>query len=254
MQSKATTVAAYLAQLPEDRRLALQAIRKVVNARIDRRITEGMQYGMIGWSVPHAVYPPGYHCDPKQPLPVVALASQKQHLSIYLSSLYMEPAEQARFVKAWNATGKRLDMGKACIRARRLEDIPLEVVAEAIGRIDAEAFVRQYEASLARSGVKHPGKKGQAGDTKAASPVKSGLKKAGGKKKVAKKSDAKKKVGVNKAGSKKHPSKKATASTSARATARKTGSKKTGSKKPVSKKPVPKKGAPKKAAARSGAR
>src|SRR5476649_324823 len=88
MQSFAPTVAAYLASLPDDRRAIVKKVRAVVRANLDPLYAEGMQYGMIGWFVPHRVYPAGYHCDPKQPLPFAALASQKNHLSLYLMALY----------------------------------------------------------------------------------------------------------------------------------------------------------------------
>ena len=86
MQSKATTVGQYLAELPADRRRAIEAVRKVILANLDRDYEEGMQYGMIGYYVPHRIYPAGYHCDPKQPLPFTALASQKNYLSLYLGA------------------------------------------------------------------------------------------------------------------------------------------------------------------------
>lgn len=91
MQSKATTVAAYLAELPPERLAALEALRKVIRKNLDRDHEEGMQYAMIGDYVPHRVYPAGYHCDPKQPLPFAGLASQKGHISLDLTSLYGDP-------------------------------------------------------------------------------------------------------------------------------------------------------------------
>jgi hypothetical protein len=151
MQSKATTVAGYLAELPPDRSAALQKLRTVFRQNIDPRIVEHMNYGMIGYSVPHSVYPPGYHCDPKQPLPFAGLAAQKNHLAFYLFCLYTDGAEQAAFAKAWLATGKKLDMGKSCVRFQRIEDVPLEVVAKALRGMDLERFIGGYEAALAGS-------------------------------------------------------------------------------------------------------
>lgn len=148
MQSAAKTVDDYLASLPEDRRAAVEALRKVILANLDPRLEEVMQYGMIGYVVPHKVYPPGYHCDPKQPLCFAALASQKQHLALYLMAAYGDPGERAWLEKAWRAAGKKLDMGKSCIRFRKLEDVPLEVVAEAFRRVPAEAFIASVEAAL----------------------------------------------------------------------------------------------------------
>ncbi len=145
MQSKATTVAEYLAGLPPDRRTAIEALRKVILANLDAGYEEGMQYGMIGYSVPHRVYPPGYHCDPKQPLPFAALASQKNHIGIYMMCLYSEALE-GWFSEAWKKGGHKLNMGKCCVRVRKLEDVPLEVLGEAIRRVPAQAYIKHYEA------------------------------------------------------------------------------------------------------------
>jgi hypothetical protein len=152
MQSKATTVAAYLASLPSDRRAAVEAVRRVVLDNIDRGFAEGMQYGMIGYYVPHAIFPPGYHCDPKQPLPFAGLASQKQHLSLYIMGIYGDAALREWFVNAWKATGKKLDMGKACIRFKKVEDVPLEVIGEAFRRISLKGYIAAYERNLAMGG------------------------------------------------------------------------------------------------------
>jgi hypothetical protein len=149
MQSNATTVQEYLAELPQDRRAALEAVRRVILDSLDTNYEERMQYGMIGYVVPHRVYPPGYHCDPKLPLPFAALAAQKNHLSLYLMCLYGDRDEQERFREAWAAAGKKLDMGKSCIRFRKAEDLVLPVIAEAIRRFPATKYVKQYEASLA---------------------------------------------------------------------------------------------------------
>lgn len=151
MRSGATTPAAYLAELPEDRRRALSKIRAVIRKNLPRGIREGVQYGMIGYFVPHSIYPAGYHCDPAQPLPYASLASQKNHMAIYLFGCYMDEARTEAFRQAWLATGKRLDMGKGCVRFKRLEDVPLEVVGEAIGSMTVEAFVARYEAGLPAS-------------------------------------------------------------------------------------------------------
>ena len=88
MQSKAATVEQYLAELPADRRHAISAVRELIRKNIDKGFQEGMQYGMIGYTVPHNLYPAGYHCDPKQPLPFVCLASQKNYMSLYLMCVY----------------------------------------------------------------------------------------------------------------------------------------------------------------------
>src|SRR5207244_11789327 len=126
MQDKATTVEQYLAGLPEDRREALEAVRQVLLENLDKDYEEGMQYGMIGYYVPHRVYPAGYHCDPKQPLPFAGLGSQKNHMALYLMCIYGSETLQQWFREAYLATGKKLDMGKACVRIKWLEHIPRE--------------------------------------------------------------------------------------------------------------------------------
>lgn len=146
MQSKAATVKEYLAGLPADRRAAVEAVRKVVLANLDKEFEEGMQYGMIGWYVPHRVFPAGYHCDPRQPLPFAALASQKNHLSLYVMSLYGSGEHEREFRREWARSGKKLDMGKCCIRFKRLEDLSLEAVAGAFRRVTARGYVAQYLA------------------------------------------------------------------------------------------------------------
>lgn len=154
MQSKAATVAEYLKSLPEDRRKAVEVVRKVILANLDKDYTEGIQYGVIGYFVPHKVFPAGYHCDPKQPLPFAALASQKNYLSLYLMGVYCgcgegpgaEITPHARwFREAWAKTGKKLDMGKACVRFKTVEDLALDVIGEAIKRVPARVYIEQYQ-------------------------------------------------------------------------------------------------------------
>ena len=144
MQSKATTVRQYLAELPADRRAAIEGVRAVILENIDPVFEEGMQYGMIGYYVPHRVYPPGYHCDPKQPLPFICLASQKNYMSLYLGSVY-GPEREKPFREAWAKTGKKLDMGKSCVRFRKLEKLALDVIGESIRRVSARGFIQHYE-------------------------------------------------------------------------------------------------------------
>lgn len=146
MQSKAKTVAQYLKDLPPERRATIAAVAAVVRANVDPRVEEGMQYGMIGWYVPHAVFPLGYHCDPKQPLPYICLASQKHYCSLYLMTAYAEGSVGEAWIKtAWPA-GKKLDMGKSCIRFKTVEDLALDVVAEAIRRVPLDAHLAWYSA------------------------------------------------------------------------------------------------------------
>jgi len=152
VQSKAKSVAAYLKELPEDRRAAIAAIRTVILANIDSDIEEIMSYGMIGYHVSLKAYPDGYHCNPKMPLPYVSIASQKNHLAIYMLGLYMDPDDAKWFAKAWKATGKRFEMGKSCVRFKKLDDVPLEVLAEAIKRMPSKRYIATYEANMIGSG------------------------------------------------------------------------------------------------------
>jgi hypothetical protein len=157
MQSSAKSVADYLASLPVDRRAAISAVREVIRANLDSGYEEGIQYGMIGYYVPHRVFPLGYHTNPKEPLPFAALASQKNHMSLYLMGVYCgcavgargETAEAKWFRESWGRTGKKLDMGKACVRFDKVESLALDVIGEAIRRIPASVYVERYQASLA---------------------------------------------------------------------------------------------------------
>ncbi len=148
MQSKATTVQQYLKELPVDRRSVIESVRAVILKNLDPTFEEGMQYGMIGYYVPHRVYPAGYHCNPKQPLPFICLASQKNYMSVYLGCVYGHPGRERWFRDAWAKTGKKLDMGKACLRFRGLEDLALDVLGELIRRVPARAFIKEYESII----------------------------------------------------------------------------------------------------------
>lgn len=177
MQSKAATVAEYLAQLPEDRRQAIMEVRDVILANLDGDFEEGMQYGMIGYYVPHRLYPAGYRCDPRQPLPFAALASQKNYMSLYAMALYGDARQLQRFQKAWAASGKKLDMGKSCIRFKRAEDLALDVIASFLKAVTVRDYIQLYEQSMG-------------GATPSRSERPSGKKTAGAKAKSAKKSPA----------------------------------------------------------------
>lgn len=147
MQSKAATVAGYLAELPPDRRNVIEVVLEVIRANVHPGFREGMSYGMIGWCVPHSTYPAGYHCDPRLPLPFAHLASQKNHCALYMMCLYSDGAELAWFRQRWAATGKKLDMGKSCIRFRKPEDLALDVIGEAFARVTVKRFIENYESA-----------------------------------------------------------------------------------------------------------
>ena len=159
MKSKATTVKEYLASLPEDRRKGIEVVRKVILKNLDKHYEESMLWGMIGYAVPHRVWPTGYHCDPSKPLMMAALSSQKNNLSVYLMSVYSDKAERAWFQKAWAKTGKKLNMGGSCIRFTKVDDAALDVIGEAIRRTPAKAYVESYVKTLASTGRGPNGKK-----------------------------------------------------------------------------------------------
>lgn len=153
--STATTPDEYVASLPEDRAAAVQAVRDVINANLPAGYREGMAFGMIGWYVPLERFGDTYN---GQPLGLAALASQKNHLSLYLNNVYGDRETEAWFRQRWARSGKKLDMGKSCVRFRQLEDLPLEVIGEAIARTDLDGFVERYQAARgsSRATRKHP--------------------------------------------------------------------------------------------------
>jgi len=153
MQSDAQSVEAYLAELPEDRREVVEAVRAVILDNLPVGFEEGMQYGMIGYYVPLERYPVTYN---GQPLGVAALASQKRHLSLYLMGIYGDAGESTWFRERWAETGKRLDLGKSCVRFKRLDDLPLDLVGEAVARTTVEGFIAQYERNRAALTTKPP--------------------------------------------------------------------------------------------------
>lgn len=143
MQSKAATVAEYLKDLPEDRRTAIAAVRQLILDNLPAGFEECMNCGMIGYVVPHSIYPAGYHCNPMEPLPFANLASQKNHMALYLMSVYGPLANW--FQTEWKKTGKRLDMGKSCIRFKKLDDLPLDLIARTIAKVSVPDYIAYCE-------------------------------------------------------------------------------------------------------------
>jgi hypothetical protein len=148
VSSAASTVDQYLASLPPGRRAAIARVRDVVNARLPRGYEETMQYGMISWIVPRSRLAETYN---GQALALASLASQKQYMALYLMTVYGDSALAAWFRAAYQATGKKLDMGKACVRFKTLEALALDVVGDAISKVSVDAYVAVYEASRART-------------------------------------------------------------------------------------------------------
>ena len=152
MQSNAATVSDYIESLPPDRKKAIIALRKTILRHLPKGFEEVMNYGMIGYVVPHKLYPSGYHVNPKQPLPFLGLASQKNYISFYHMALYDKGPLLEWLEDAWpEATTQKLDMGKCCVRLKKPDDIPLDVIAELVKKITPAQWVKLYEASLKKS-------------------------------------------------------------------------------------------------------
>jgi uncharacterized protein YdhG (YjbR/CyaY superfamily) len=147
MESSAATVEEYLASLPDDRREAVSTVRDVVNKHLPDGYAEQMDWGMISWVVPLADYPDTYN---KKPLCFAALASQKNHLAVYLMGVYQGGPEEAWFRQQYADRGLKLDMGKSCVRFRRLEELPLDVLGEVIAMTPVHEFIARYEDSRRR--------------------------------------------------------------------------------------------------------
>ena len=148
MKSDATTVKEYLDSLPEDRRKAISAVRREIRKQLPKGYVEGMQFGMIGYYIPLRRYPDTYN---GQPLNFAALASQKNHMAVYLNNIYGDPKLQRWFEKEYRASGKKLDMGKSCVRFKRLDDVPVELIGEAVSKTSVDGFIAQYERARSNS-------------------------------------------------------------------------------------------------------
>ena len=147
MRSDAVTVEEYLTSLPQDRREAIAAVRSAILDSLPDGYAEEMRWGMISYEVPLAIQPDTYN---GKPLMYAALASQKRHMAVYLSGVYADPEARADFERAYRASGKRFDMGKSCVRFRRLGDLPLDVIGDAIARYPIEDFVDLYHRGRRR--------------------------------------------------------------------------------------------------------
>lgn len=144
MRSSATTVEQYLAELPEGRREAISVVRKMILENLPEGYEEVMNWGMICYQIPLEIYPKTYN---DQPLMYAALASQKRHMAVYLSGLYSDEALLNWFVSEYEQTGKKLHMGKSCVRFTALKNLPLELIGKAIAKIPMEDFIDIYEQS-----------------------------------------------------------------------------------------------------------
>ncbi len=146
----ASTVAQYLAALPADRRAALNAVREVINDNLPAGYEEGIQFKMISWYVPLSLYPAGYGENPKVPLPLVALASQKSGMVLHFLCFYGHPTLSTWFISQYKKSGKKLDMGKGCVRFKKLDDLALDVVGRTVARVPVKEHMANYSAERAK--------------------------------------------------------------------------------------------------------
>lgn len=143
VQSKAATVDEYLAELEPERRETVEAVLATIRANVPAGYEEGVLWGMVTWFIPLERYPDTYN---GQPLYVAALAAQKRHFAVYLNSIYGDPGLREEFERRYAESGKRMDAGKACVRFRRLDDLPLELIGWAVAQVGVERYIQRYEA------------------------------------------------------------------------------------------------------------
>ena len=148
MQSKATTVEEYLNELPEDRIAAMLQLQKIIKKNLPKGFSEEMNYGMLGYVVPHKLYPAGYHCDPKLPLPFLAIASQKNFIAIYHMGIYADPKLHDWFTNAYAELNiGKLDMGKSCIRFKNPAKIPFDLIGQLVSKMSPQQWIALYESN-----------------------------------------------------------------------------------------------------------
>ena len=151
MTIKAGSPEEYISKVPEDRKEAIEKLRQTVLKNLPKGFTEGMNYNMIGYFVPHSVYPDGYHCDPKQPLPFMNIASQKNFIAFYHMGMYANKKLLDWFTKEYPKHCKtKLDMGKSCVRFKKVEDIPYKLIGELTKKMSAAEWIKIYETNFRR--------------------------------------------------------------------------------------------------------
>ena len=148
MQYKASSAEEYISKIPEDRKEAFQKLRQTILKHLPKGFEEGIQYGMIGYYVPHSKYPNGYHCNPEIPLPFMSLASQKNSINLYHSGIYAQPELHDWFVSEYpKYSSKKLDMGKSCIRFKNIHEIPYKLVGELCTKMTPDQWISIYESA-----------------------------------------------------------------------------------------------------------
>lgn len=149
MKIEANSVEEYINAVPEERKAAFKKLRETILRNIPEGFREEMSYGMIGYVIPHELYPPGYHVDPKLPLPFTNIASQKNFIGFYHSGIYAMPKLHDWFVEEYKKHSKyKLDMGKSCVRLKRPDDIPFDLIGELMAKVSPEEFIKVYESTL----------------------------------------------------------------------------------------------------------
>jgi uncharacterized protein YdhG (YjbR/CyaY superfamily) len=149
MKSEAITPKQYVDQLPADRKEAIEKLRKTIQGNLPKGFEEAMSYGMIGYVVPHSIYPDGYHCDPELPLPFMSIASQKNFIAVYHMGIYADAKLMDWFTTAYaKHTTAKLDMGKSCLRFKKPENIPYELIGELAGKMSPKDWIKTYEAAF----------------------------------------------------------------------------------------------------------
>ncbi|MFT4736701.1 MAG: hypothetical protein ACI8QD_002850 [Cyclobacteriaceae bacterium] len=151
MQNKATSLEEYLKQIPEERQHGMHKLRSTILENLPEGFEEVMSYGMIGYVVPHEIYPPGYHCDNKLPLPFINIASQKHFIALYHMGIYADPELLDWFTTAYaKLITTKVDMGKSCIRFKKSELIPFDLIGELCEKITVKEWINTYEAVVKR--------------------------------------------------------------------------------------------------------
>ena len=149
MTSNSKTPDEYIDQLPEDRKDPISKLRKIINQNIDKGFSEEINYGMIDWVVPHSLYPDGYHCNPKLPLPFLSIASQKKFVAVYHMGIYASPKLLDWFVSKYlKHCSNKLDMGKSCVRFKKIENIPYDLIGELVAKMSVKDWIKLYESNV----------------------------------------------------------------------------------------------------------
>ena len=149
MTSKAQSPEEYISEVPEERKAAIEKLRAVILKNLPQGFEEGISYGMIGYYVPHSIYPKGYHCDTKLPLPFMSFASQKNSVNFYHMGIYANKELYDWFVSEYpKHSNKKLDMGKSCVRFKKVEDIPFDLIGELVKKTSVENWINTYEAAF----------------------------------------------------------------------------------------------------------